>query len=390
MSKKHFPYGDGYAFERIVKTLEEILEMYREKNILFFADRLPPLIGGMEMHAKYFIEYFRDNQNYTLSGIVTKNQDASDNLILNDKNIKINIEELGKYTSPDIIFFNSGRWIEEFRKIRSVFPSARFFYRTGGNEILKSPLVEANFPSHKARQSYWVKIINENINILITNSLYTEKRLKCLGIKTPFKRFVGGVDISGFKNIKPRKNDLVTILCAARFVPYKNYSLMISVINELALRGLKFKVRLAGDGPLLTEIKKQVHKYNLDSVVEFLGVLENSQVFQEIFNADIYMQLSKDKVTKVEGGSYIHSEGMGRSILEALSAGTFVIAGKSGALPEIVHPPYGLLINLNDGAKAISKRITHIVKKPTAKMKIKNNFDWNKIFTGYDELFGNI
>lgn len=25
-------------------------------GILFFADRLPPLIGGMEMHAKYFIE----------------------------------------------------------------------------------------------------------------------------------------------------------------------------------------------------------------------------------------------------------------------------------------------------------------------------------------------
>lgn len=364
--------------------------MYIKKSILFFADRLPPLIGGMEIHAKYFIKYFKDNQNFTLLGIVTKNQDASDSLISNDKSIKINIDELSKDTNPDIVFFNSGRWIEEFRKIRNIFPSAKFFYRTGGNEILKAPLVENNCFSHKTRQLYWVRTINDNINILITNSLYTEKRLKCMGIKIPFKRFVGGVDVSDFKNIKPQKNDLVTIFCAARFVPYKNYSLMISVINELVLCGLKFKVKLAGDGPLFTKIKKQVQEHNLNSVVEFLGVLDNTQVFQEIFNADIYMQLSKDEVTKVEGGSYIHSEGMGRSILEALSAGTFVIAGKSGALPEIVYPPHGLLINLTDEVQEIAKRIAYIVKKPAAKMKIQTNFDWNKIFRGYEKLFGNI
>lgn len=364
--------------------------MYRKKSILFFADRVPPLIGGMEIHAKYFIKYFRDHPNFTFLGIVTKNQDTSDSLISNDKSIKINIDELGKDTNPDIIFFNSGRWIEQFRKIRNIFPNTKFFYRTGGNEILKAPLLENNCLSHKARQLYWVRIINDCINILITNSLYTEKRLKCMGITIPFKRFVGGVDVSGFKNIQPKKNDLVCIFCAARFVPYKNHSLMLSVINELVLCGLKFKVKLAGDGPLLSKIKKQVQEYNLNSVVEFLGVLDNAEVFQEIFNADIYMQLSKDEITKVASGSYIHSEGMGRSILEALSAGTFVIAGKSGALPEIVYPPHGLLINLNDKAEEIAKHIVSIVKKPAAKMKIQTNFDWNNIFAGYEKLFRNI
>ena len=192
------------------------------KNILFFADRLPPLIGGMEMHAKYFIKYFNNNKNFSFSGTITKNREENDILILNNKNTEININVLNKNINPDIIFFNSGRWIEEFIQIRSIYPNARFFYRTGGNEILKAPLVKNNHMDHKTSQLYWIKIINDNIDILITNSSYTEKRLRNLGIKIPFKRFVGGVNIADLKGIKSRKNDIVTIFCAARFVPYKN------------------------------------------------------------------------------------------------------------------------------------------------------------------------
>lgn len=364
--------------------------MNKQKNILLFADRLPPLIGGMEMHAKYFIKYFQKNQNFPLLGIVTKNEERKDCLILDNQTIEIDITKLDKNLSPEIIFFNSGRWIEEFAKIRSTFPNSKFFYRTGGNEILKALIVVNKNPDHKKRQLYWVREINNNIDTLITNSLYTENRLTTLGIKIPFKRFVGGVNISNFQNIRPKKNDLVTIFCAARFVPYKNHSLMMSVINELALSGLKFNVKLAGDGPLLSKIMQQVKEYNLGSFVEFLGNLDNLQTCQEIFNADIYMQLSKDEVTKVEGGSYIHSEGMGRSIVEALSAGTFVIAGKSGALPEIVFPPHGLLINLNDGAREIANHIIPMIQTPPPKTKVRKDFTWNKIFTGYEKLFGNI
>lgn len=357
-----------------------------KKNILFFADRLPPLVGGMEMHAKYFIEYFSNHQNFPIIGTITKNKKGNDSLILNYKNIETNLNALNETLNPDIIFFNSGRWIEELVQIHSLFPNAKFIFRTGGNEILKAPLVKNNHSNHKVRQSYWVKAINDNIDILITNSSYTEERLRTLGVEVPFKLFVGGVSVSELQNITLRRNDLVTIFCAARFVPYKNHELMISVINNLVMRGLKFKVKFAGDGPLLTKIKQQVQECNLNSTVNFLGVLDNSDTCREIYNADIYMQLSKDELTKVEGGSYIHSEGMGRSILEALSAGTFVIAGKSGALPEIVKPPQGLLVDL-DNVKKITDQIDPIIQNTPIKMAIQTNFDWKKVFMGYEKLF---
>ena len=357
-------------------------------NILFFADRLPPLTGGMEVHAKYFIEYFTNHNKFPIIGIITKNIEKQDCIVLQDKTSLININNLSKFFNPQIIFFNSGRWVEELKQIRNIFPSTKFIYRTGGNEILKAPLIKNKIPDHKMRQLYWVQAINNSIDILITNSAYTEERLRKTGIKITFKRFVGGVNISALQNTNHKKNNVTTIFCAARFVPYKNHSLMISLINELVLRRYKFKVRFAGDGPLLKETKQQVKNYGLDLVIDFLGELNNSAACKEISNADIYMQLSKDQITEVTGGSYIHSEGMGRSILEAIASGTFVIAGKSGALSEIVKSKQGLLLELDD-IKKMADKVEQIIKYPPAKRVIQTKFDWSKIFMGYEKLFAN-
>lgn len=365
--------------------------MGSRKNILLFADRLPPLIGGMEMHAQSFIEYFKNHSVFYLVGVVSKNNRGKDILVLEDESLEVDTKSLNKIIIPDIIFFNSGRWIEELTKIRRVFPHAKIFYRTGGNEILKAPLVKKNLPSHKGRQSYWVEEINKNVDLLITNSLYTEKRLEALGINRPFERFIGGVNMAHFKKERPQRNQLASIFCAARFVPYKNHSFLMLVIKELQEQGLQFEVRLAGEGPLLSQIKKEAHQLKLNDTVEFLGPLDNMSVCREMVQADIYMQLSKDSVTKVKNGTYVHSEGMGRSILEALSAGTFVIAANSGALPEIVVPSRGILLNLDDQRpRAIAQKIAPFIKTPPQKNKIQDTFDWQKIFEGYEKLFEKI
>lgn len=359
--------------------------MNLRSNILFFADKLPPLAGGMEMHAGYFIEYFKNHPKFPLLAVVTKDETGNDRVIANSEYRFANINDFAEQVG--IVFFNSGRWIEELQQIRKLFPMARFFYRTGGNEILKAPLVKANFPDHKMRQSYWVNAINDNIDILITNSRYTEGRLRNLGVKIPFRLVVGGVNVECLRNMAVKKNEQTTIFCAARFVPYKNHSLMVSVWKELMLRGLNFKVKLAGDGPLLDSIKLQVKQDGLESFVEFLGVLDNFQTCREIFNADIYMQLSTDKITEVPGGSYVHSEGMGRSILEALSAGTFVIAGNSGALSEIINESNGLLLN-SKNVDYIAGKVESVIRHPVPKAKVKHKYDWSKVFTKYEKLFG--
>lgn len=172
--------------------------------VLLFADKLPPQIGGMEVHGSYFKEHFSNHCKFPLWGTITKNREGKDIIYENGNIIDWNDRSLFPYIH--IVFFNSGRWIEKLPLLRARFPHARFVYRTGGNEIIKAPLENSKIHSHIERQRFWTKTLNQSINLLITNSLYTEKRLKSLGLKCPMKRCVGGVETSLIKKKKPHSS----------------------------------------------------------------------------------------------------------------------------------------------------------------------------------------
>jgi glycosyltransferase involved in cell wall biosynthesis len=359
------------------------------RGIIFFADKLPPLVGGMELHADYFIKYFTNHQQYRLLGIITKNNQDLDQLILDESLSHIHLKNLPNIIEPTFVFFNSGRWIEELSLIRQLYPKSKFIYRTGGNEIIKAPLITKRISDHKARQKYWVEILNSTIDTLITNSSFTENRLLELGITCPFLRCVGGVNLEGLtSDLNFQKSKRLKLFCAARFVAYKNHVLLIELIDNLIKRGYILELNLAGDGPLKENIQQLVKSKNLENIVKVLGTLENRSVCQEIANSDIYIQLSCDYLTKVEGGSYIHSEGMGRSILEAISAGTFVIAGHSGALSEIVTPDRGLLVNLNDTDEMV-KRVERVFLRRPFRRPPYHGYCWSEVFKKYELLMEN-
>lgn len=355
------------------------------KEILFFADRLPPFIGGVETHAHYFIQHFTKHIQFPLAGIITKDAKDRDCVVTEGGLQEVNIQALPDLFHPSFLFFNSGRWIEELPHMRHIFQEVIFLYRTGGNEILKAPLAHQQIPDHRLRQLYWSKNINSTIDLMITNSAYTEKRLRKVGLRCPFKRCIGGVNAAALKPLKPSIKEAIIIFCAARFVPYKNHFLLLSVIKQLVSRGHKLQLRLAGDGPLLEKAQKQVIRENLTAVVQFLGVLDNEKVCREIAQAHIYMQLSGDQFTEVPGGSYIHAEGMGRSILEALTAGTFVVAGRSGALDEIVTEDRGLLVDLSH-AEQITNIVERVIRHLPERRAFSDRYSWENVFTFYEEL----
>jgi len=193
------------------------------QDILFFADRLPPLPGGMEVHAGYFIDYFTNHSKYPLAGIITKNANGENCLLSKAGRISVKLEDIPNLFNPSFLFFNSGRWIEELRQIRELLPQAKLIYRTGGNEIIKAPLIRNQIPIHKNRQIYWASTINETLDLIITNSAHTEARLRKINITCPFERVVGGVNTAALKTDLTPLIPPTTIFCAARFVPYKNH-----------------------------------------------------------------------------------------------------------------------------------------------------------------------
>ncbi len=367
------------------------MELIR-KNILLFADKLPPQYGGMESHAEYFIKHFSNHKEFCLRAIVTKDSQMDDLLIEDDSCTKVVLENYLKTINwkVDIVFFNSGRWIEELHVIRSILPSSLLAYRTGGNEILKADLVRNKIVIHADRQLFWRNQINENIDILITNSDYTENRLSGLRLHTSlFKKCVGGVDTEYIKrlNRKPsNENKIPVFFCASRFVHYKNHNLLIDTFKKLNDQGYKFALILAGDGPLLEEVIALVQETKLNKQVSFTGPMTNHQVLLQMLSADFYIQLSSEFLVTVEGGSYIHSEGMGRSILEAISLGLFVITASTGALPEIVSPNRGVLVNI-DSPMDVFEKIKNAIGNRKPKSTISEKYSWDRYFSQYEKLF---
>lgn len=338
-----------------------------------YADRLPPLIGGMEMHARYFIEHFDGHARFPLEGLITKDGAGA------DRSLRQAARE------PAIVFFNSGRWIEHLADIRSAHPTALFVYRTGGNEVLKAPLERMQIEAHGARQAFWADALNGAIDLLVTNSAFTEHRLRDLGVRCPFLRCVGGVNVGALRRA-PAHTGPTVLFCAARFVPYKQHARLLALIAALIARGHDLRLRLAGDGPLEPAARELSARLGLAERVEFLGVLDNETACAETAAADFYIQLSADVDTAVPGGRYLHSEGMGRSILEALSAGTFVIAGRSGALPEVVTPERGLLLDLDQPDEALAVGISRVLAErprpaPT------DVYGWPTVFARYERCW---
>lgn len=76
------------------------------------------------------------------------------------------------------------------------------------------------------------------------------------------------------------------ILFVGRFVEKKGLKYLIQACRRLADEGCRFKLNIAGDGPLAAEVKAEAS--GLEGVIEFLGLLPPPQVREQLEAADIF------------------------------------------------------------------------------------------------------
>ncbi len=376
-------FQTDFAWKEGVSNALRLLDLL-PLNYVLFRENSSKEVGGVETHAKYFEEHFGKKGNLFVithkggKNVIDYENDGESHLY----------EELPSLLKdrPVVIFFNSGHWIEEMDEIRKAFPLATFFYRTGGNEIPSAPLRDRTIPFEK-RQRYWVDTLNRNLDHLITNSYFTDRRLLDLGIKPSLlKRMSGGVPLARIKELKERKAKLreslfpgnrVHLLCASRFVPYKRMALLLETFSLLDER---YDLTLIGDGP---EYGGLHERYQGNKRIRFLGKLPHEDVLPYIVGCDIYVQCSGNFVYQVPGGSYVHCEGMGRTILEAICSSTYVVATSSGAFPEFIKGKRGVIVNDNpeDIAEAIRKASYKGLKPKGIGL-----YDFESIFGRYESL----
>lgn len=150
-------------------------------------------------------------------------------------------------------------------------------------------------------------------------------------------RIYNGIDIPSVNQKKQRKDKTVTIGSAGRFVPVKDYLLMVDIASKLCSRRKDIKFILAGDGPERKNIESRIKACEIDDNFLLIGHVDNMDKFYA--SIDIYLNTS-------------FHEGLPVTILEAMSYSIPVVAPDIGGLPEVIaHDKTGFLVRKRNAAE---------------------------------------
>lgn len=143
--------------------------------------------------------------------------------------------------------------------------------------------------------------------------------------------------------------DVVTV---ARLVPWKG----ISELIELAAAN-RWKLKIVGDGPLLSELQGLAASKGAADLVVFTGKVARENISREIRSGRVF----------VLNSSY---EGLPHVILEAKTAGVPVVASAVGGIPETITDGVdGRLVPAGD-RKALERAIGDLLERPQERARL--------------------
>lgn len=187
------------------------------------------------------------------------------------------------------------------------------------------------------------------------------------------------------------KNDVFTIGTVGRLVEKKGIDTLINALSILVKDGRNIYLKIAGDGPLETDLKQQTTSLGLsENRVQFLGALPHDKVAGFISGLDVFvLPCKKDSQGDMDGIPVV--------LMEAMLCQVPVISTDISGVPElIIHNHSGLIVpqgNDNELAKAISQLLDFPEDRlrliSGGKKRVKDEFLLSKNVTRLVDLFRN-
>lgn len=141
-------------------------------------------------------------------------------------------------------------------------------------------------------------------------------------------------------------------------VKYKGQQSVIKALGKLKTQGFNnFEYQLIGAGDN-SYLKSLAIKNKVEDQVKFLGVIKHSQVFDWLDNIDLYIQPSK-------------TEGLPRSLVEAMSRGLPAIGTSAGGIPELLDDNF-IISNSRNNIEELIKLLINFDKNILIKQAIRN------------------
>ncbi len=161
-------------------------------------------------------------------------------------------------------------------------------------------------------------------------------------------------DISLPKTINLGK---ITLIFVGRFAEEKNPHIPILIVKKLKEKGYNVNLNLVGDGKLKARMEELIQKLGLNENVKMFGwIKDRRKLFEILRESDILVFTSKP------------GEGLGLTVLEAMSQGLPVIATRCGGPEEVIEDGInGYLVDYSTDEDIVNQfvdRIEFLIKNP--------------------------
>jgi phosphatidyl-myo-inositol dimannoside synthase len=225
-------------------------------------------------------------------------------------------------------------------------------------------------PVIKLKSNGLMRILIKRAGVIICNSNFTSSRLEEFLIEEKKRviaypgveeRFFIRTDISEAK-LKYNVEGKRVLYTVGRLDKRKGHDLVIRSLPEILKRFPNVIYLIAGTGPNIEDLRKDVEKYGVSDVVRFLGFVQESDIMSLHQAGDIFVMPNRI----LEDGD---TEGFGIVFLEASASGKPVIGGRAGgAVEAIENGVSGYVVNPYDDCELIEKIIYLLDNGDVAKL----------------------
>jgi len=182
--------------------------------------------------------------------------------------------------------------------------------------------------------------------------------------------------------VKPlnfRDNNEIILGNVGRLVPQKGQKYLIDLANILRSKNLKFKIIIAGSGPLENELKSLIIENNLENHVELAGFQSDVKSFLNGIDIFVFTSLW---------------EGFGNAMVEAMAEQKVPVAFNRTSNPEIINDgKNGFLID-SENMNVFAEKILFLANNPdkrkqmaiNARESVIKKFSLDKIIKDWEKL----
>lgn len=232
------------------------------------------------------------------------------------------------------------------------------------------------------KNKYWSKrneIKTQYVFDNIDKVIYLSQRaVDCSPVSSNKKTYIFNGEEDLHKHEYTEVHNPINMTCVGSMAWRKGQDIIIKAMSQLPKNILdSYKLHLIGSGAQMQELKEAVVKYNLEDHVCFYG--NRNDVPELLKDMDIFIMPSL-------------SEGLPMSMIEAIRQGMYVIGTDTGAIPEMIAPKCGKLVERDPNK--IAETLTNVINdkcitiemKKAAREHYLNNFTLKCMIYNYSDV----